>query len=305
MRPRSLMLASIAASLLTFALTVTPRAHAQAEAVSAEERAAFHQDPQWQAIAPHLPDPKTGSAAQLELAADVLRARRFPEDSLDYYGYAIARGGPVSELLNKMGIVRLELRQNALAHELFQQAVRAHKKDASGWNNLGVTEYMDKRYKSAINDYERAAKIDKTSATYHSNLGMAYFESKDMESARTQFAKALLLDPHAFDRRDSGGTTAQIVGTENYSKLCFEMAKIYARNKNDAATLLWLAKATEAGYDTKGEMREDIALQPYMKDPRVLLMLKNAQQMRMRSVAVSAPTQSLGPGSSPDQMHIN
>jgi tetratricopeptide (TPR) repeat protein len=296
MRPRSLVLASIATSLLTFSLlAVTPRANAQAEAVSAKERAAFHQDPQWEMIAPHLPDPKTGTAVKLELAGDVLRARRFPEDALDYYGYAIARGGPVSELLNKMGIVRLELRQNALAHELFQQSVRAHKKDPSGWNNLGVTEYLDKRYKNAINDYRRAAKLDKASPTYHTNLGMAYFESKDMESARQQFSEALLLDPHAFDRRDSGGVTAQVVGTENYPQLCFEMAKLYARHKNDAATLLWLSKATEAGYDTKAEMAQDNALQIYLKDPRVLLMFKNAQQMRMHSVAAATPAKSLGP----------
>ena len=306
MRPRSLVLASIATSLLVFSLlTVTPRAKAQAEAVSATERAAFHQDPQWQMIAPHLPDPRTGSADKLELAGDVLRARRFPEDALDYYGYAIARGGPVSELLNKMGIIRLELRQNALAHELFQQSVRARKKDPSGWNNLGVTEYLDKRYKNAISDYRRAAKLDKTSATYHTNLGMAYFESKDMESARQQFAEALVLDPHAFDRRDSGGITAQIVGTQNYPELCFEMARLYARHKNDEATLLWLAKATEAGYDTKYEMTKDNALQAYAKDPRVVLILKNAQQMRMRSVAATRPTQSLGPGAGPDQMHID
>jgi tetratricopeptide (TPR) repeat protein len=306
MRPRSLVLASIATCFLTCALlAVTPRANAQAQAVSAQERAAFHQDPQWAMIAPHLPDPQTAAPAKLELTGDVLRARRFPEDALDYYGYAIARGGPVSELLNKMGIVRLELRQNALAHELFQQSVRAHKKDASGWNNLGVTEYLDQRYKNAISDYRRAAKLDKTSATFHTNLGMAYFENKDMESARQQFSEALLLDPHAFDRRDSGGITAQIVGTQNYSQLCFEMAKLYARNKNDVATLLWLSKATEAGYDTKYEMSRDSALQAYTRDPRVLLMLKNAEQMRTRSVAVARPTQSLGTGISPDQMHID
>ena len=306
MRPRSLVLASIATSLLTFALlAVTPRANAQAEAVSAQERAAFHRDPQWEMIAPHLPDPKTATAAKLELAGDVLRARRFPEDALDYYGYAIARGGQVSDLLNKMGIVRLELRQTALAHELFQQTVRAHKKDPSGWNNLGVTEYLDKHYKNAISDYHRAAKLDKTSATFHANLGMAYFESKDMESARQQFSEALLLDPHAFDRRDSGGITAQIVGTQNYPQLCFEMARLYARHKNDAATLLWLSKATEAGYDTKAEMSQDSALQLYLKDPRVLLMFKNAQQMRMHSVAAARPAQSLGTGTTPDQMHID
>ena len=106
--------------------------------------------------------------------------------------------------------------------------------------------YLDKKYKNAISDYHRAAKLDKTSATYHTNLGMAYFESSDMDSARQQFAAALLLDPHAFDRRDSGGITAQIVGTQNYPQLCFEMAKLYARHKDDAATLLWLSKATRS-----------------------------------------------------------
>lgn len=296
MRPRALLLAPIASSLLIFPLlTSPPRAHAQAEAVSAQERAAFHRDPQWLVIAPHLPDPKTASAAQLEMSADVLRARRFPEDALDYYGYAIARGGPVSDLLNKMGIVRLELHQTALAHELFQQTVRAKKKDASGWNNLGVTEYVDKRFKNAINDYRRAAKLDKTSAAFRSNLGMAYFENGDVESARKEFAAALLIDPHAFERRESGGMTAQVVGTQNYSQLAFEMAKIYARHHDDEATLLWLAKATEAGFDTRSEMAQDVALRPYARDPRVLMMLKNAQQMKMRSVAATAPTQSLGP----------
>jgi tetratricopeptide (TPR) repeat protein len=299
MRPRSLVLASVAASLLTFPLlTCVPRAHAQAEGVSTEERAAFHRDPQWVMIAPHLPDPKTASAKQLETAADVLRARRFPEDALDYYGYAIARGAPVSEILNKMGVVRLELRQTDMAHTLFQQTVRAQKKNASGWNNLGVTEYMDKRYKNAINDYRRAAKLDKRSATFHCNLGMAYFESTDMESARKEFATALALDPRAFDHRDVGGDMAQVVGTQNYSQLAFEMAKIYAAHHDDAATLLWLAKATEAGYDTRNEMQQDSALRLYIHDPRVILMWKNAQQVRARSVAAAAaPAQSLGPAS--------
>jgi tetratricopeptide (TPR) repeat protein len=293
-----LVLASIAASLLTFPLlTCAPRAHAQAEGVSAEERAAFHRDPQWLVIAPHLPNPATATAKQLETAADVLRARRFPEDALDYYGYAIARGAPVSEMLNKMGVVRLELRQTDMAHTLFQQTVRAQKKNASGWNNLGVTEYMDKQYKSAINDYHHAAKLDKRSATFHCNLGMAYFESGDMESARKEFTAALNLDARAFDHRDAGGNTAQVVGTQNYSQLAFEMAKIYARHHDDAATLLWLAKATEAGYDTRHEMLVDAALRLYAHDPRVLLMLKNAEQLRARAVAAAVPAQSLGPAS--------
>src|SRR3978361_565622 len=89
MRRRTLFFAPAAFYLLTASLlSFSVRAHAQAEMVSAEERAAFHLDPQWLSIAPHLPDAKTGTAVQLETAADVLRARRFLEDALDYYGYA-------------------------------------------------------------------------------------------------------------------------------------------------------------------------------------------------------------------------
>jgi tetratricopeptide (TPR) repeat protein len=295
MRIHALMLAPIAASLLAFPLVIClPRAHAQAEAISAEERAAFHRAPEWLLIVPHLPDPKTASAAQLEMTGDVLRARRFPEDALDYYEYAIARGGQVSDLLNKMGIVRLELRQTALARELFRQAVRAKKKDAAGWNNLGVTEYMERQFKSAISDYRHATKLNKHSSAFHSNLGMAYFESGDMESARKEFATALNIDSQAFERRDTGGSAVQVLGTQNYAELAFEMAKVYAHHHNDAATILWLSKATEAGFDTRGGMARDGILQSYVRDPRVILMLKNAQELRSRSVAAAAPTQSLG-----------
>ena len=52
-----------------------------------------HQDPQWQTVKPHLPDPASATEQQLETVGDVLRARRFPEDALDYYTYALRRGG--------------------------------------------------------------------------------------------------------------------------------------------------------------------------------------------------------------------
>ena len=260
---------------------------------SPEERAALHSGPEWELIAPHLPNPQTATAAKLETAGDVLRARRFPEDALDYYGYAMARGGNVSDLLNKMGVIRLELRQNDLAREMFQRTVKAKKNDAQAWNNLGVTEFASHSYKQAIADYKRAAKIDKNSAVYHSNLAMAYFESKDMESARREFAVAIRLDPSIMQGRDGGGVTAHVLGSQNYPELCFEMAKLYARNRNVAMTRLWLAKASEGGFDVRGSMSADNYLLPYTKDPEVQMMLANSALMRKRAVAKSS-TPSLG-----------
>ena len=275
--------------LVAMLILAVPAVRAQAPAVSADERAAFHRDPEWLTIAPHLPNAKTATAAQLELAGDVLRARRYPEDALDYYGYAIARGGNVSLLLNKMGVVRLDLKQNDLAHEMFQRTVRAQKKNAQGWNNLGVTEYSIANYSAAINDYAKAMKLDRKSAVYHSNLGMAYFSKGDAESARVQFTQALALDPHIFEHADGGGSTVHVVGTQNFAGFALEMARVYARRGESAAAVHWIAKATEAGAETKFELASDPVLRPYARDPRVMEMLKSMQQLRGRSVATALP----------------
>jgi tetratricopeptide (TPR) repeat protein len=266
---------------------------------SPEERAALHRGPEWDTIAPHLPDPKLASPAQLETAADVLRARRFPEDALDYYGYAMARGGNVSNLLNKMGVVRLELRQTDLAHEMFQRTVHVQKHNAPAWNNLGVTEYSVKNFRAAISDYKRASKIDKTSAVYHSNLAMAYFESRDMESARREFAIALRIDPAIMHGGDNGGITAHIVGSENYGELCVEMARLYAHQGRFTDAILWLGKSAESGYNVREAMRGDSALYPLLKNPEVQIMLTNADGLRSGRSIAAANAPSLGSAPAP------
>jgi tetratricopeptide (TPR) repeat protein len=194
------------------------------------------------------------------------------------------------ELLNKMGVTRLELRQNAMAHEMFLRTVRLHKKDAVAWNNLGVTEYVVKNYMAAVADYKRASKLDRKSAVYHSNLGMAYFGSRDIDGARRQFATAIELDPGIMLERDTGGTTAHIVGTENYSELCFEIAKLYAHEHRDAETRLWLAKAYENGYDVREGLRTDVLLQAYEKDPQILQMMNDTDHLKARRTGTIIPS---------------
>src|SRR5437868_5906524 len=44
-------------------------------------RARLHDSDQWLDIQRHLPDPATASPKMLEQQADILRARRFPEDA--------------------------------------------------------------------------------------------------------------------------------------------------------------------------------------------------------------------------------
>ena len=288
MRLRTVFLASLFTTLLPLAI-----AQQQAPMTSPEERAALHRGPEWLQISPHLPDPKTATPAMLETAGDVLRARRFPEDALDFYGYAVSRGGNVSRLLNKIGVVRLELRQNELARQMFLRVVRANKKDSQAWNNLGVTEFATQNYGAAISDYRRALKVNQHSAVYHANLGMAYFEKKDTDSAQQQFTLAVQIDPGIMSEGEAGGATAHILGSQRYPDLCFEMAKMYARAPNVALMRLWLAKASEGGYDVRQGIRDTAVLRPYVNDPQIKMMLANSEAMRKRSVA-AATMPSLG-----------
>ena len=240
-----------------------------------------HRDPQWETVRLHLPDPAISSEEQLETVADVLRARRFPEDALDYYLYALKRGGGNQVMLmNKIGVTQLELRHTAAARAYFQRAIQMQKKDAVAWNNLGAVEYMDGRFATAISDYSRAIKLNKTSAIYHSNLATALFEEKRYKDARAQYKIALQLDPDMAHHDGTGGLTAHMLSPEDHARYCFEMARLYAELGDETSMLRYLTMASEGGFDVMGEMRSDAKLDRYRKDTRVILLVQNAKALR-------------------------
>ena len=285
--------------LVFFTLWVsTARLGAQDETVKSEpSRNPNHDDPQWTTVQSHLPDPLTASAAKLELAADVLRARRFPADALEYYNYALQRGGSDQALLlNKMGITELELQNMMQARAYFQRVVKLKKKNADGWNNLGAVEYLQKRYRNAISYYDRAIKLNKKESSFHSNLGTAYFDLKQFESARKEFEIALKLDPEMFERRRmAAGVTAHLLSPEDHARFCYEMARLYAKNGDEADMLHSLQMASEGGFDVAGEMGRDSSLSPYRKDPRVLMILQNARALRSGRAATAVASGAVPP----------
>ena len=296
-RPRPQFLSLVLLGCLVCGCDVRLRAQTSAPLTSDEERVLLHHSAEWLEVAAHLPDPATSTPEKLEVAADVLRARRFPEDALDFYGYAMARGGNVTTLLNKMGMVRMELHQYDLARQMFLRVVRANKKNAQGWNNLGATEFLNHQLRQAAQDYHKASSLDKKSAVYHSNLGLVYFELGDITGARQELARATALDPHIMDHRDSGGTSAHVVASNNYPQLCFEFARMAAAKGDAPQTRLWLARAVEGGFDILPPLREDAVLRPFAKDPEVQIILANAKQLRSRKVAARDSLPPLASGS--------
>lgn len=245
-----------------------------------------HQDPQWQAVKPHLPNPATATADQLEMVGDVLRARRFPEDALDYYTYSLQRGGNEIELMNKLGLTQLDLRHTAAARTYFERAVHLKKKDAVAWNNLGAVEYIEGRLGTAISDYGRAIKLNKASAIYHANLATAYFDEKDYKHARDQYKTALRLDPEMTHHDGLGGLTIHMISPEDHARYCFEMARLYAELGDEANMLHYLTMASEGGFDVMEGMSSDSEMTHYRKDPRVILLVKNAHALRSGRASV-------------------
>jgi tetratricopeptide (TPR) repeat protein len=254
-----------------------------------------HEDPQWLVIKPHLPNPETATAEQLETVGDVLRARRFPEDAMDYYVYALRRGGDEVTLLKKLGVTQLDLRHTPAARAYFERAIKLKRKDAVAWNNLGAVEYMDGRFATAISDYSRAIKLDKKSATFHSNLATALFEEKRYKDAREQFKAALKLDPDVAHHDGVGGLTAHMVSPEDHARYCFEMARLYSELGDDTNMLHYLAMASESGFDVMYEMSADNLMARYRKDPRVVLLVKNAKALRSGRASIDSEPAKIPP----------
>jgi tetratricopeptide (TPR) repeat protein len=240
----------------------------------------LHRSAEWAEIEKHLPNSTTGSAHDLEVQGDILRARRFPEDALDYYNYALARGAKPGDIYKKLGMTHLELHNVVLSRMFFLKALKVNRNDASAWNDLGAVEYLNQQLNSAISDYKKSVKLDSKSAVYHSNLGMAYFDKKDFGSAHKEIATAMRLDPAVFTRSGSAGVSAHVLSSSDRAQFCLEMAKTYAQSGNETEMLHSLSMAGEAGADLTEELSKDKALAAYKKDPRVLMLIRNIKAMR-------------------------
>jgi tetratricopeptide (TPR) repeat protein len=253
-----------------------------------------HNSPDWALIREHLPDPATATAQRLEMEGDILRARRFPADAMDYYRYAMTRGGDAGALMNKMGVTELELGNVVLARAYIQSGLKIRRKNAQAWNNLGAIEFMQRNLGGAIRDYKKAIKYDEQAAVYHSNLGLAYVDKKDFDSARAELMLALKIDPEVFQRHNAAGSSLHILSTSDRAAFQFEMAKAYAKLGNKVEMLHALQAAGEAGLDIEEAMAKDTMLVHYIADPDVVTLIREAKSLhasRMAggSVASAAP----------------
>ncbi|WP_263410316.1 tetratricopeptide repeat protein [Terriglobus tenax] len=247
-----------------------------------------HETDEWRQISMHLPDPKSSTNEKLELSADILRARRYPLDAMDYYRYSLQRGGDRARLLNKIGLVQLEINDNRGARQSFVLATKINKKYAEAWNNLGTVDYLDQSFGSSIGEYKKAIKLDKKSAVFHANLAASYFSRKDMESAQKEFQIALKLDPHMYEHRGSGGVATHVISAADRARFCFELARVYARNGDKPTMYRYLAKAAENGLDVSTAVQTDEVFRKYLQEPQLALLVRDTRAF-LAAIATPEP----------------
>lgn len=271
--------------LLSFDTMLPGALGAQADTDIKTQQQPIHSDSELQSIREHMANPTISSAETLELQGDILRARRMPEDAVTYYQYALEHGGQKGPLLNKIGLLEMQLGANSLARLYFERAIKSDRKDAVAWNNIGAMNYLARNYGSAAGDYKRAIKLKKQSAVFHANLGMAYFSEKEFGGGQKQMEIALKLDPQLFLEQSNGGIAARFLSTEDRGQFCFEMAKAYAQLGNIPEMLHQLGVASEAGIDVLQKMEVDNVLFRYRRDARVIELVRVADSLRGKGTA--------------------
>jgi tetratricopeptide (TPR) repeat protein len=217
----------------------------------------------------------TATAEELERKGDLLRLDKALLDALDYFRAALVKSPKNSLLVNKIGIVQLQLSRFPEARKSFETAIRLDRSYSDAYNNLGVVNYLSKDYGRAIKQYRKAINLQGDSAAFHNNLGAAYFARKDFPKAMAAYARALEIDPDVFEHTSRIGVAAMMSSPGDRAEYFYLLARMYARSGATERSLSYLRKAMEEGYKDINKVFRDEEFATVRKDPGFIALMKN------------------------------
>ncbi len=247
-------------------------------------------------LARHAEAPSTeASAEELERRGDQLRGDKAFLDALDYLRAAAAKNPKSASLLNKIGIVQLQLVRYPDARKSFEAAIHINRGYADAHNNLGVDYYLQESAKEAaklragspitswssgdfgraIKEYRKAIQLQEDSASFHSNLGTAYFAKKDFAKAVAAYTRALQLDPDVFEHTSRIGVAAQTSSPGDRAEYYYLLARMYAKSGSTDRSLTYLRRAMEDGYKDMNKIFRDEEFAAVRSDPRFSALMSN------------------------------
>jgi tetratricopeptide (TPR) repeat protein len=238
----------------------------------------------------HRAEPPAPGASpeDLEKRGDELRTDKDFLDAIEFYQAALKGAPDSASLYNKIGICQLLTQRYKEAKKSFERAIKADRKHADAYNNLGAVYYelgilnhQSSDFTKAIKVYDKAIALSSESASYYSNRGAAYFAKKKYEQGSVDYAAALHLDPGIFERSSRGGLQAQLASPEDRARYDYVLAKLYASVGEPDRSLHYLKKAMEEGYKNIKDVYKDNEFSNLRKDPRF------AELMAAKTTAIS------------------
>jgi tetratricopeptide (TPR) repeat protein len=247
-------------------------------------------------LAHHAAAPAPEATAEdLERKGDQLRGDKAFLDALDYLRAAAAKNPKNAAVLNKIGIVQLQLVRYPEARKSFEAAIRVNRGYADAHNTLGVTYYLQESAKEAakirsgssssswssgdfgraIKEYRKAIKLQEGSASFYSNIGTAYFAKKDFVKAVASYSKALELDPDVFEHTSRIGVAAQASSPGDRAEYFFLLARMYAKSGSTERSLSYLRRAMEDGYKDFNKVFRDEEFAAVRNDPRFTALMSH------------------------------
>ena len=235
------------------------------------------------------------SAEELERKGDQLRGEKAFLDALDYLRAAAEKSPKNAGVLNKIGIVQLQLAHYPDARKSFEAAIRLNRGYADAHNNLGVDYYLQESAKEAarlragsgltswtagdfgraLKEYRKAIKLQNDSASFYSNMGTAYFAKKDFAKAVASYSRALELDPDVFEHSSRVGVAAQASSPGDRAEYFYLLARMYAKSGSTDRSLSYLRRALEDGYKDINKVFRDEEFAAVRNDPRFAALMNH------------------------------
>ncbi|HME34487.1 MAG TPA: tetratricopeptide repeat protein [Candidatus Sulfotelmatobacter sp.] len=214
------------------------------------------------------PPSPNATAADLEARADELHAQKLYLDAVDYYRAALKKVPNNAHILNKVCRTQLMMQHWRDAKSSCELAIKADRRFADPYSNLGVAFYEAGKYGAAVKQYRKAIALDGTSAAFFNNLGAALFSKKEFEPAAEAYEHAIELDPEVFGRSSRSGVQAQLPSPGDRAHYDFTMAKLFAKMGYSEQSIEYLRKALEEGYRDFKDVYKDVEFAELRKDRR-------------------------------------
>jgi hypothetical protein len=205
---------------------------------------------------------RTGQLALFRAAALVARGRYWA--AAEAYREALEILPRDAVVHNKLGICYQQLDNSVMARRQYDRALELNPGYAEVWNNIGTLEQSAERLESAVEAYKNAIRIRPDLATPWKNLGNAYLALKRPEEAFEAYQEAFRLDPTIVETQGLG---IPAVGVDAAMQR-FYIAKLLAANGHLDASLEFLQRAKEAGFDDFDRVRSDPDFESVVEDAR-------------------------------------